>query len=147
MKKLILAGLALIILVLSSGPGAIAEEQQDKSGQWLEEIRREQLGGSPQSVSMEGSLADRNERQLRALIQAGAVHRPEGFKAFSDRKVPFKRHQRIKPNRLDGPAVYATLDGCRIFKYLFCDGFATVWVELSIMDKAGHRVAFAFHGD
>jgi|GEM_PF-2074658 len=144
MRKPILAGMALALLVLSFGPESAAEEQKDKTTQWLEELRREQLQKKQPASSVGATQEDKSAWQLRALVKAGAVHRPEGFPDFPNGQVPFQPHQRIRSNRLDGPAIYATRDGYRIFKYLFCDNLGTVWVELSIMDKAKHRLAFAW---
>lgn len=134
--KIRIKGLVTVMIlgvVVAFTGSALAADLQPKSSAWLDNLKQNKK--KPAQTTADDAAA---------YTRAGAMHSPGGFQRFPYRDVPFKPHHRVKSNTLTGQAIYATKDGYRIFKYLNCDSWGDVWLEMAIMDRAGHRVPFAW---
>jgi len=78
------------------------------------------------------------------LVAAGGEYSAGDFANFPGQATPFAAWRRVDSSRLVGRAVYATRDNIRVWKTLFCGPRQTIYLELSLLDKAGQRHPFGW---
>ncbi|MBW1711921.1 MAG: hypothetical protein JRJ59_02070 [Deltaproteobacteria bacterium] len=78
------------------------------------------------------------------FMALGAKHNPSGFVPMAGQPTPFERFRRVNPRLLFGRTVYATQGGLRLWKYLFCGRHDVIFVEISLRDRSGRRIPFAW---
>lgn len=73
----------------------------------------------------------------------GGRYAPEGFPQLAS-YTPFAKWRRINTDRLQGKEVYVHDGKVRIWKTMFCGKSGTVFLELSLMNRQGERIPFAW---
>ena len=118
---------------------------------WLKFIDLVFLAGALVLVSPpQGSLAAEtlSARELQAEVERfkalGGVYSPSGFPELPPGITPFAKWRRVATNRLEGGEVYVCLKKIRIWKTLCCDEKGGVFLELSLMDRQGEQIPFAW---
>ncbi len=96
-------------------------------------------------VMADGPLsADELQAEIERFEGLGAEHSRAGFPELPPGITPFAKWRRINTERLQGKEVYVFDKKVRIWKTMFCGRKADVFIELSLMDRKGNQVPFAW---
>ena len=90
-------------------------------------------------------LSDQEVRAEIARFKAlGGEYSSDGFPQLPPGITPFAKWRRINTERLQGNEVYVFDQKVRIWKTMFCGHQGTVFLELSLMDRQGVQIPFAW---
>ena len=83
-------------------------------------------------------------KEVERYKALGGEYKPQGFPYLEKGTTPFAQWRRIETSRLKGREVYVSLEEIRIWKTMFCGRETEIYLELSLMDRAGNLVPFAW---
>lgn len=84
------------------------------------------------------------QAEVTRFTDLGGEYREQGFPALPPQMTPFAKWRRIVTGRLKGKEVYVLRKKVRIWKTIFCGHRGHVYIELSLMDRKGAQIPFAW---
>jgi|GEM_PF-3247998 len=84
------------------------------------------------------------QQEVERYQALGGEYRPRGFPHLEKGTTPFAQWRRIETSRLKGREVYVSQEEVRIWKTMFCGRETEIYLELSLMDRAGNLIPFAW---
>ncbi len=88
--------------------------------------------------------AEELKAEVARFIDLGGEYAEQGFPELPPEMTPFAKWRRIDAGRLRGKEVYVYRRKVRIWKTVFCGLRGNVYIELSLMDRKGTRIPFAW---
>ncbi len=97
------------------------------------------------SPALAGKAAVPNlQQEIDRFIALGAEYDALGFPQMKAQKTPFGQYHRVDTGRLMGRVVYSVPGRVRIWKTIFCGNMEVIFLELSLRDRTGRRIPFAW---
>ena len=84
------------------------------------------------------------QAEVARFKDLGGEYSPSGFPDLPPQITPFAEWRRAHRDRLQGSEVYVCRENIRVWKSVFCGPQGSVYVELSLMDREGNQIPFAW---
>jgi hypothetical protein len=84
------------------------------------------------------------KKEVARYSDLGGEYSEKGFSDLPPKMTPFAQWRRIDTNRIQGKEVYVFQKKVRIWKTMFCGRRGTIYLELSLMDRKGKQIPFAW---
>ena len=84
------------------------------------------------------------QAEIDRFTAMGGEYDAMGFPQMETEMTPYSRYRRVNTGRLTGRVVYSVMGRVRVWKQLFCGNMDSIFLELSLRDKTGKRIPFAW---